>query len=81
AQSVNEAIAKTSSRSKKKEENEVEEESINMTTEDRERFLCVTERLYDITFRLHASICKASTEAVGVKKVQRMWQQELKHVA
>ena len=80
AQSVNEAIAKTSSQSKKKEENEVEE-SIKMTTEDRERFLCVTERLYDITFRLHASICKASTEAVGVKKVQRMWQQELKHVA
>ena len=79
AQSVNDAIV--SSQSKRKDEDEEEEDEVRTTTEYRERFLCVMERLYDITFRLHASICKASTEAVGVKKVQRMWQQELKHVA
>ena len=79
AQSVNDAIV--SSQSKRKDEEQEEEGEVRTTTEYRERFLCVMERLYDITFRLHASICKASTEAVGVKKVQRMWQQELKHVA
>ena len=79
AQSVNDAIV--SSQSKRKDEEQEEEGEVRTTTEYRERFLCVMERLYDITFQLHASICKASTEAVGVKKVQRMWQQELKHVA
>jgi len=81
ARSVNNAIARASSSSSKQQRRQGQEQQQQETNTDRKRLLCVTERLYDITFQLHASICRASTEAIGVKKVQRLWQQELKHVA